>query len=70
VRVDLATGNVLEVIATPDVGRELISVSGGRSGVIYVTARENDQRVYLRLPGEKRGTRITGLPTGEVFVQP
>lgn len=70
VRVDLKSGKVLEVIATADSGRGMVSVSGGPRGVVYVTQGSSGQRVFLRLPGEKRGTRITGLPAGDVFAQP
>lgn len=62
VRVDLATGRVLEVIATALPGRSVTSVSGGPRGVVYVTAGRGGTRAYLRLPGEKHGVLVTGLP--------
>lgn len=65
VRVELSTGKVLEVIATPAKGRFLNAVTGGAHGIVYVTDAEGDHRdvrVYLRWPGEKHGTLITGLP--------
>lgn len=65
VRVELPTGRVLEVVATPARGRKVVAVSGGARGVVYLTAATGDApdlRVYLRLPGEKQGTQVTGLP--------
>jgi len=62
VRVDLLTGRVLEVIAVPAKGRSVDSVSGGERGIFYVTEGAKDSRAYLRLPGEKHGVRVTGLP--------
>lgn len=62
VLVDLRTGRVLEVIATPAAGRGVTAVTGGTHGVVYVTQGSNDTRVYLRWPGEKHGTPVVGLP--------
>ena len=75
VRVDLRTGQVIEVIATPAKGRLVDTVTGGPHGVVYVTdadAQHRDVRVYLRWPGEKHGTAITGLPSDveRVVAQP
>ncbi len=64
VRVAIPAGQVLEVIAVPADGRVIASVSGGPKGIVYVTrGNKGDLRVYLRLPGEKHGALITGLPT-------
>jgi hypothetical protein len=63
VRVDLATGRVLAVLATAAEGREVVAVSGSPAAVVYVTAGgEEPLRSYLRLAGGQRGTQITGLP--------
>jgi len=62
VRVDLRTGRVVEVVATPAEGRHLHTLTGGAHGVVYVTEGRTDTRVYLRWPGERRGTRVAGLP--------
>lgn len=70
VRFDVVTGKVLEVIATADKGRGVQSVSGGDHGVVYVTTNGSDGRVYLRLPGEKHGVRVTGIVGSEVVAQP
>ncbi len=70
VRVELATGRVLGLVSTPLPGREVQSVSGGNLGVVYVTRTSSGEsrRVYLRLPGETRGTIVTGLPSDVVAV--
>jgi hypothetical protein len=74
VRVDPRTGKVLEVVATPAKGRQIGTVSGGAHGVVYSTYSEagGGLRVYLRWPGEKHGTLITGLPADleRVVAQP
>jgi hypothetical protein len=65
VRVDLQTGRILEVIATPAKGRYVDAVTGGPHGVVYVTGAQRqgpDLRVYLRWPGEEHGSPIIGLP--------
>lgn len=79
VRVGLPSGEILEVIATAATGRYLNRVSGGRRGVLYATEVDPvlvgggnaDVRVYLRLPGEKHGVVVTGLPAdvNEVVAQ-
>jgi hypothetical protein len=67
VHLDLASGEVLAVVATVAEGRYLVSVSGTPDAAVYVTAAEGtDLKAYLRLRGEQRGTRITGLP-GDVL---
>lgn len=69
VRFSLSTGRVLEVIATPARERYMESASGGPKGIVYVTRKgERDLRVYLRLPGEKHGVVVTGLPADVVGV--
>lgn len=65
-RADLATGRVLEVVSTPSPGRDVLSVSGGPRGVVYVTGPS--LRAYLRLPGEAHGTAVTGLPADATAV--
>jgi subtilisin family serine protease len=63
VHLDLASGEVLAVVATVAEGRYLVSVSGTPDAAVYVTAAEGtDLKAYLRLRGEQRGTPITGLP--------
>ena len=64
VRVDLADGAVLEVLATAAEGRAVVGVSGGPEAAVYVTAG-NDRvlKPYLRLRGQARGEVITGLPS-------
>lgn len=62
VRFDLRTGRVLEVIAHPALGRELVDVSGGADGVTYVTSGVK-RSVYVRFAGEKHGTQVSGLPS-------
>jgi hypothetical protein len=65
VRLDLRTGRVLEVVAVAADDRELGDVSGGGRGIVYETeGNSNDKRVYVRWPGEKHGTRVSGLPSG------
>ena len=75
VRLDVRTGRVLEVIATPARGRSLWNVTGGPHGFVYVTISNGprvDMRAYVRWPGERHGTPITGLPSDveEVVAQP
>jgi hypothetical protein len=75
VRVDLRSGRVLDVVASPAAGRSIQLVSGGRDGVLYASVSQrsfNGMRVYLRWPGEKHGTLITGLPADleRVVAQP
>lgn len=72
VRVDLATGRVVEVVATPAPGRGVVSVSGGARGVVYVTEGDTGTRTYLRLPGEAHGTIVAGLADDvkDVVAQP
>ena len=63
VRIDLATGRVLEVLATAGPERNVYDVSGSRDAVVYATGvNPDDLKAYLRLAGEPRGTPITGLP--------
>ena len=63
VRVDLANGAVLDVLATAAEGRDVLGVSGSREAVVYVTGSGSGPvTAYLRLAGEQRGTPITGLP--------
>lgn len=79
VRVGLPSGEIVEVIATAATGRYLNQVSGGARGVLYVTEVDPvlvgggnvDVRLYLRLPGEKHGVAVTGLPSdvNEVVAQ-
>ena len=64
VHLDLVSGEVLAVVATVAEDRYLVSVSGTPDAAVYVTAagESDDVRAYLRLRGEPRGTRLTGLP--------
>jgi hypothetical protein len=64
VRLDLRTGRVLEVVGVAADVRVLGDVSGGRRGIVYETeGNAGDKRVYVRWPGEKHGTRVSGLPS-------
>jgi hypothetical protein len=63
VRVSAADGAVLEVVATPRAGRDVIDISGSARAVLYVTAQQgSDRTVSLRWAGETRGAPLTGLP--------
>ncbi len=63
VRLDLASGRVLEVVSTPLKGRNMHSVSGGAGGVLYQTVGfDGDLKTYWRAPGERRGSPVSGLP--------
>jgi hypothetical protein len=71
VRVDLRTGRILEVVASPLPGRFVTEVSGGSRGVLYGTndtGRQDSARFYARLPKELHGTPIVGLPKDVVDV--
>jgi hypothetical protein len=74
VRVDPLSGKVLEVVASPAKGRQVGTVTGGAHGVAYSTYADeaDDLRVYVRWPGERHGSPITGLPpdASEVVAQP
>lgn len=64
VEVALPSGRVTRVISEPAEGRHVVSVSGGVRALVYVTQprdAETDPRVYVRYPGEPRGTRVSGL---------
>lgn len=72
VRLDLHTGEVLEIVAVAAKGRSLGDLSGGTHGIVYQTDEGGQNKwVYVRWPGEKHGTRVSGLPTGfsEVVAQ-
>lgn len=74
VLVDLRTGRVVEVVATPAKGRSLEAVTGGAHGIVYVTygSGRGSRRVYVRWPGEKHGVQVSGLPSDldRVIAQP
>lgn len=72
VLVDLATGRVLEVVATAGKGRYLASVTGSTTILYATSAAEQDLKVYVRYPGERAGSPVAGLPTGTrvVFAAP
>lgn len=69
VRVDLRTGALLEVVATAQEDRYVASITGAASLVVYTTvasfgeAGGTDPRFYARLAGERRGARLSGLPS-------
>ena len=64
VQVDLATGRILDVIATAAEGRYMASVTGSTT-VLYATgAEKQDLTVYVRYPGERAGSPVAGLPPG------
>jgi hypothetical protein len=62
---------VKHVVSEPAEGRDVVEVSGGSRAVVYVTdssTAPSDRRVYVRYPGESRGTEITGLPDNKMIV--
>jgi hypothetical protein len=62
VRIRIADGAVLEVLATPRAGRDVIDISGSARAVLYTTAKQrSDLAVSLRWAGETRGAPLTGL---------
>ena len=63
VRLDLRTGEVLEVVAFAAKDRDLVDVSGGRHGLLYVTEGGSplSKKVYARWPGEPKSQLVTGL---------
>jgi hypothetical protein len=69
---DVATGEVLGVVATPASGRSVVSVSGGSRGALYETSGPQGDRTYWRTGGEARGQLLVGLPPGplEAVAQP
>jgi hypothetical protein len=66
VRLRLSDGAVVAVIATPRAGRDVVDVSGGERGVLYITGVEGEEltdvAVSLRWAGEAHGAPLTGLP--------
>lgn len=65
VRIDIATGRVLDVLMTARPGRHLVSITGGARGIVYVTSagfESEDPRFYVRFPGETRGAPLRGVP--------
>lgn len=65
VRMELATGKVLEVVAFPREGRHVAAVSGSRRAALYVTRADDgtDTVVSVRHRGESRGAPVRGLPS-------
>lgn len=61
VQLDVAAGRVTGTFATA--ARYLRSVSGGPSGVLYVTEVGTGVRTYWRAPDQQRGTPIAGIPS-------
>lgn len=61
VRWDLTTGRVRDVLVTPAPGRSVVAVWGGPDGLVYETEGTNDRRLYVRMPGQRVGTRVTGV---------
>jgi hypothetical protein len=75
VRIRLADGDVLEVVAFPREDRDVVDLSGGPSALVYVTGEAfPDRRLAfsVRWSGEERGAPLTGLPsdTTTVVAQP
>ncbi len=64
VRVEVASGRVIDLVATAADGRALRGVSGSAEAVLYTTGRDDgsDVKHYLRRAGEQRGTPVSGLP--------
>jgi hypothetical protein len=73
VRMNVTSGRIVDVVATALPGRQVRSVSGGERGVLYRTGDyDRDVRTYWRMPGEKRGLPLLGLPSDarDVLAQP
>jgi hypothetical protein len=71
VRIDLTDGEVLEVVAFPREGRDVVDISGGPRAVAYATAESGsgqDRSYSLRWSGEQRGAPLTGLPSDATLV--
>jgi hypothetical protein len=71
VEIELPSGRVKQVVSEPAEGRDVVEVSGGPRAVVYVTDSSSvpsDRRVYVRYPGESRGTEITGLPENQLVL--
>ncbi len=69
VRIQIPSGNVVQVIALAGPGRDVTSVSGGPAGIVYSTeGAGGDAKFYIRLPRQPIGLPILGLPadTGHV----
>jgi hypothetical protein len=69
VEIELPSGRIKQVVSEPAEGRDVVEVSGGSRAVVYVTAKGGtDRRVYVRYPGESRGTEIKGMPDNTLIV--
>lgn len=71
VRIRVTDGEVLEVVAFPREGRDVLDVSGGPRAVVYVTGGAfPDRRLVfsVRWAGEQRGAPITDLPADATIV--
>lgn len=66
VRLRVADRTVVDVVATPREGRDVVDVSGGRRAVLYVTGPRAGGPVVvsLRWAGDAHGAPVTGLPPG------
>ena len=74
VSVDRTTSRVLEIVAVAEPGRQVTLATGGVRGVVFdtdVDGEDTDVKTYLRLPGEKSGRLLKGLPLGaRIAAQP
>jgi hypothetical protein len=70
VRIRISDGAVLEVVATPRAGRDVVDISGSARAVVYTTAVDRDHElvVSLRWAGEAHGAPLTGLPADLIRV--
>jgi hypothetical protein len=71
VRIRLTDGAVLEVVAIPREGRDVVDISGGPRAVAYATAETEsgqNRSFSLRWSDEQRGGPISGLPSDATLV--
>lgn len=62
VRWDLTTGRVLDVLVVAAPERYVSEIWGGLDGLVYETSDGKEgNRLYVRLPGQRAGIRVTGL---------
>jgi hypothetical protein len=65
VSVDRKASRILQVVHTPEPGRQVTVASGGARGVVFDTDLDTEEievRTFLRLPGEQAATPLEGLP--------
>ncbi|MDP9165818.1 MAG: hypothetical protein M3O32_07125 [Actinomycetota bacterium] len=72
-RIQIPTGKVLDVVALPGPRRDVTSVSGGPTGIVYSTQPSPDvgsvdAKFYIRFPRQPVGLPILGLPADTAHV--